>query len=155
MIVLGLDTASDRFHMVSQDRYLVFQVRAKDPNPDVRRHQLVFGMKAAIEEILSQTDDQEVHIFCEEPLSLRNGKTTRLLGLAAGAIWAAHLDWDVFWHWVDVAAWKKEVIGKGNATKEDIRQWSLANGGHEDWDEDHHDAWAISHYGARMLARLD
>lgn len=97
-------------------------------------------------------------IFAEEPLALQNGKTTRLLGLAAGAIWAAHLDYDLYWSWCDVAHWKRAIVGKGNASKDEVRDWCEVNPAfkHENREEflkylDLYDAWAIRMHGVRAL----
>jgi Holliday junction resolvasome RuvABC endonuclease subunit len=76
------------------------------------------------------------------------------LGLAAGAIWASAQDFDLFWHWADVAAWKKAVVGNGNAKKTEVEAWSLMHGGEPHWEEDHHDANAISQHGMLLLASL-
>lgn len=158
VFVLGLDTASDRWHAVLRDNahpkpITSFQeVRpSKGKNkeePDVRRRHL----HDAFRRTLAFDLPERIHIFCEEPLALKNGKTTRLLGLAAGAIQAAHYDFDVFWHWVDVASWKKDVCGNGNIDKAGITAFSLAElNGHEDWDEDHHDANCLADYGVQWL----
>lgn len=168
MIVVGLDTASNRWHMVGVGDKSKLPIDAqtrratehehkalKDKNPDHRRNTLHSEAKKQFCRLTNVRTRpyQQIHIFCEEPLALRNGKTTRLLGLACGAIWAAHLEFDLYWHWVDVASWKKDVIGKGNASKGEIMTWSMAHGGHADWDEDHHDAFAIGTYGVELMAK--
>jgi hypothetical protein len=97
-------------------------------------------------------------VFCEEPLSLQNGKTSRLLGLAAGAIWAAHTDYDLFWHWMDVSTWKKELGLGSNTKKEFVRPAieAMTAFRHEDREQfltfpDLYDAFAIRLTGARLL----
>lgn len=106
------------------------------------------------------------HVFCEEPLALpRNGATTRKLGLAAGAIYAAFCLAipDATWHWVDVAHWKKEVVGNGNANKDRIREFCRENPmwhSHVDpvTDADYekhrdlYDAWCLKTYGVRQVS---
>jgi Holliday junction resolvasome RuvABC endonuclease subunit len=117
-----------------------------------------------------------VHVFCEEPLALQNGKTTRLLALAAGVVWAAfqEVQPNAWWHWVDVSSWKKNVIGQGNAAKPVVAEWIRRSGdfktvrarydqaGTLDFFEDYfiqtpdlYDAWALKIYGARMVPRLE
>lgn len=157
-VIVGLDTAGNRLHGVVLDiagetvlrRFSCEPLKGKKwSNPDVRRHQL--AMRAQQEFRLLPVGSV---IFAEEPLSLQNGKTTRVLGLAAGAIWAAHLSLDLTWMWVDVSTWKKAMIGHGGATKDEVRLWSLLHGGTEDWEEDHYDAHAVGAYGAMRLAAV-
>jgi hypothetical protein len=123
--VLGLDTDSRGYHWVSSVP-LYFgdddaqgatfgAVQASDDNPDIRR--AVFTKYAAA--LFAQLPPK-THVFCEEPLALQNGKTTRTLGLAAGSIVGAFVlaAPDAWWHWVDSAHWKKEVLGRGTPPKD-------------------------------------
>lgn len=155
-VVVGLDTASDRWHAVerfdSGKTIRADQCKIRDRNPDVRRTTLHRFARVYFREL--EQSGSPVHVFCEEPLALKNGKTTRLLGLSCGAIWAAHLEFDITWWWADVAAWKKEVVGKGSAKKPEVETWSLVHGGQIEWDEDHHDANAIAAYGETVLQRV-
>lgn len=158
-MILGIDTAATKLHTVTIDATgtpvawtalnPVRDKALKDGHPDVRRTILY---RAAVE-IFATTKAKWV--FCEEPLALQNGKTTRLLGLAAGAVWAAHLETDIFWGWAGVTEWKKRVVGKGNASKDEVTEWSKANGGGDDWDEDNHDAYAIARFGASVVAAIE
>ena len=120
--VLGLDTDSHGFHWVASphtfpesDMY-VGSVVVKNDNVDLRRARFAFEAH----ELFTFHVQPGTHIFCEEPLALQNGKTTRLLGLAAGAIYGAFAisDLDATWHWVDSAHWKKQVLGRGTPPKE-------------------------------------
>lgn len=164
MIIAGMDTAADRLHVVAYDtesdsRLLASKfvksesIELTSSNPDVRRAALYYGSVEVCK--LLTVLGSDVHIFCEEPISLRNGKTNRLLALAAGAIWAGHLEFDVYWHWVNISTWKKKIVGKGNATKDEVKSWSLIQGGESNWDEDMHDAWAICQYGVLAMENLD
>lgn len=131
------------------NQFLVARQKESSKEPaDVRRVALFLGARLMFEQIPPGS-----HIFCEEPLALKNGKTTRILNLACGAVWAAHVQCDITWWWADVSAWKREIIGIGNASKDDIRDWSMFHGGQEDWDEDHHDAHAIMAFGEMQLAQ--
>lgn len=152
--VVGMDTASNRVHCIGPrvgtgHRIEQFVVKAQDPNPDVRRHTLYKGVYSYLSE-LAEVVSGPFHIFAEEPLSLRNGKTTRLLGLAAGAVWAAHLEFDCFWNWVDVAAWKRVIVGNGNASKQQIQEAVEAKG-YVFTEEDWFDAFCLREYGVQML----
>lgn len=115
----------------------------------------------------------ETYVFCEEPLALKNGKTTRLLALACGTIYGAFVAAcqivDMTWFWVDVASWKRAVVRNGAASKEQIRQFCRDNPAWQNqartefvlgarrytYDEafeeeiDLYDAWCLKVYGAR------
>lgn len=121
-MLVGLDTAANRWHAVTDDG-VGFCSELKGvawKDPDKRRAQLAdtFGSW-----LLSLPEKPQV--YAEEPLALQNGKTTRLLGLAAGALWQAGRDVGVEWHWVDVAMWKRVIVGNGNADKEEIRLYVI------------------------------
>ena len=149
--VVGIDTSSARFAAsLPKQRTYVFDAEG---NPDERRIQL---FRAAREFFLKLPGG--AHVFCEEPISLANGNTTRLLGLAAGAIWAASTDNDIFWHWMNVSTWKKELGLGANIKKEHVRPAieALPAFRHEDREEfltypDLYDAWAIRVTGVRLL----
>jgi hypothetical protein len=163
--IIGLDTSTKGFHWVATkplydgsgdgdaQTYGFCGMAGMDAD---ERRQILF---TTARQFFRSLPEGGAFVFCEEPLALQNGKTTRLLGLAAGAIWAAHLDFDVTWFWVDVASWKKDVVGKGNASKEQIRAFCLANPAfqHEpvhvyEEQPDLYDAWCLKVYGVRQLA---
>lgn len=166
-LVLGLDTASDRWHatlriLSGTGSQIIGLYRASidDPNPDVRRAHLTREFRYALNSIR-----QPFHVFAEEPIALKNGKTTRLLGLAAGALWGEHLEINCFWHWVEINTWKAHAGMKDyreavahlpdkKRSKEQIVLCSMdRHGGDPEWEQDHHDTNLISLYGADMLLR--
>lgn len=168
--IIGMDTSTKGFHWVStKPLYDGTEVNGAATygfltckgETDERRAALFLGARSFFRSL----PEGGACVFCEEPLALQNGKTTRLLGLAAGAIWAAHLDFDVTWFWVDVASWKKMVVGKGNASKDQIREFCLGNPAFKHDNEDGrgvnpsfedqpdlYDAWCLKVYGVRQLA---
>jgi hypothetical protein len=159
-VVVGLDHDSKGFHAV------VFGAETRwrsnsftEPNTDVRRMYACDSFRAFLDLL-----PRQAHIFAEEPLSLRNGKTNRVLALMAGALWAQGLGRDLFWHWVDIAHWKREVIGKGNASKEEVADWVRASAkkmGPEDRIStyevypDLFDAHCLAVYGMRAVPTLE
>jgi hypothetical protein len=188
MKVLGIDTKSTGMHWVSTfgigrtsdagEKY--GWVDCMQKNVDERRIQITqyaHQLFVAIEDDRPASPDP-IHVFCEEPLALQNGKTTRLLGLAAGAIYGAFVlsELDATWHWVDQSTWKKSVLGRGikpkgyegtgpkaGWEKEWIREVIVELPGfmaedsavlRQDFDSqrDLYDAWAIKTYGVRALA---
>jgi hypothetical protein len=177
--VIGMDTASNRFHWCSNfdigiDGARWGWVTCKNSDPDIRRNELIryaWMLFASIE--------GKFYVYCEEPLALQNGKTTRLLGLAAGGIYAAFniatsITYSPEWNWVDQSSWKKKVLGRGIRPKGyglDIPQakrekaWICATLSesaafqHEQNDimledfaaqQDLYDAWALKAYGMQQ-----
>ena len=170
-IVMGLDTASSRLHYFCTfplagegegTQYGGFHAADKTSKDEQRQE--LYEMAHRLFGVLHETGSEEhkkCHIFCEEPLALKNGKTTRLLALAAGAIWAANLDYNIWWHWVDVASWKKAIVGRGNASKEDVANYCWGNPAfqHEvkdpHIDQDIYDAWCLKVYGVQFVTLSD
>jgi hypothetical protein len=167
LVVVGLDHASDRWHLASRGLAPGFTVahhRAKG-TPDARRQELCETFERSligVTQLALIRDLGPVHVFAEEPLALQNGKTTRTLGLAAGALWAQHLKLDIWWHWVDVQTWQAMCGVKAadrtpdrKAKVRDFVHWTdeglTDTGG---WDEDHFDAAGLAIYGERELEKL-
>lgn len=194
MNVLGLDTATNRWHAVRDDGRVGFCSELKGkawdaPKPTGPIKKLSKQEKA--DYVLAQTEaiDKKrlqlrrtfrawlvweyggggvvepppVAIYCEEPLALQNGKTTRQLSLAAGALWdVAHELLDeaqiqMTWHWVDVSHWKRVVVGNGNADKDAIREYVIATFDDvpvDEWDEepDLYDSRCLLQYGLHAQA---
>lgn len=127
-LVVGLDTNSHSFHAVASEAQFTYSAHVGGDNIDVKRAALYqFAQDYFWNLEQKREPGQSIHVFCEEPLALKNGKTTRVLALATGAIWAAHLQFDITWWWVDVSSWKKEIVGNGNAKKEMVKEWVWIN----------------------------
>jgi Holliday junction resolvasome RuvABC endonuclease subunit len=149
-VIVGLDTASTRWHAVTLDGDRLDTEWFQDDtgNADQRRIMLYHSARLFFRRLPDGT-----HVFCEEPLALKNGRTTRQLALAAGAIWAAHMDLDIWWHWVDVSTWKHQIIGNGNASKQMVALW--LNRQHIAYpDQDFYDAHCLALYGRKALTAL-
>lgn len=187
VVVYGLDTAGNRWHASGSNEQVGFcselkgrpwdaekpkvpikklkgrerqmYVKAVSEAADLRRIELVetFG------HWLESLPQEQIRIYCEEPLALQNGKTTRMLGQVGGALWTIAMAFarsgerDIEWFWVDVAHWKRVVVGNGNADKDAIKAWVRANlelgsRGHIfDQEDDLYDAEAILQFGLQHL----
>lgn len=99
---------------------------------------------------------RRIHLFVEYPIALKNGHTTIMLSQMSGAMWHVAQDFDVFWHWVEISTWKKEIV-KGNAGKPEIKEWCEAMGFTLPDDltkkegEDFYDTRCIREWGERAL----
>jgi len=148
--VVGVDTASDRWHMYCDNGlYQCVSKLHKDIPAIQKRYTLYHAARTAFANLPYRT-----MLVIEEPLALKNGKTTRLLSMACGVIEAASYDQGgIYVYYADVSQWKKEVIGNGNADKNMIKMWVTLNMGLTFDEPDYYDAAALSIYGHRLLGR--
>lgn len=178
-LVVGLDTDSNGFHWVStktidvDGRLKRYGWSVSKGDAEVRRRDMFVNARTFFEKAIDSAAiaGTSLHVFCEEPLALQNGKTTRILCMAAGAIWAAFVvesildelrsdQPETYWWWVDVAEWKARVVGRGNANKAQIRDYVRANPswlqeyGTADFEHDMnlYDAWCLQVFGSRQVA---
>jgi hypothetical protein len=98
---------------------------------------------------------EEIFIYLEAPVVGRNAYSTIVQAQVGGAVMAAAQNRGAKLFMVNVNSWKKQVVGKGNATKPEVAEWlekywpdayNLANG-----DQDLIDAAAINRYGYKHV----
>ena len=106
---------------------------------------------------------QDIHgpVAIEAPVvaGARNLRTAIDMSLTSGAVAAGIYRLGLRVLFVPVASWKKVVVGKGNATKEEVaahvrkadRRFHAAASG----DQDLFDAWCISDWCRRTTAEVD
>jgi len=104
--------------------------------------------------IVSTVDGEEGLVFIEEPIVGRGGvRSTMVQAYMSGAVQAAFVQCGCDVYMVNVSKWKREVIGRGNSTKEQVREFMVAAGMPDDLSQDAYDAGAIAVYGARLVLR--
>lgn len=161
--IVGLDTKTRAMHYLASDGvYMLYNsFTSSQDDHDLARAELFESAREVFSEL------NPAHVFCEAPLALQNGKTTRLLCMAAAAVWCGFVASEVngLWYWVDPATWKKDVLGgappRGMKHKPWIRQRVL-----EMWPErigtaallaafdrepDYFDAWCLLQYGRSVV----
>ncbi len=131
-MIIALDTNSFGFHFVTDHGEFGHRQAPRDMDIELRRS-LTFREARTFFASGSLQRYEEIDVFCEEPLSLQNGKTSRLLALSAGVIFAGFVlgadeHPQMRWHWVNVASWKRRIVGNGGARKEKIQEF-VRNGG--------------------------
>lgn len=160
-MIIGLDTAGDRWHATVQgvgNRKAHFPTSkgpSKGWSPDKRREELCRTFDEFLSTMVVLAGDEEIHLFCEESQAFgKNGKTTRILNMAAGAIWCIGLRHPIFWHWVGSSQWKKMIgtSGKKKAVAYPLEKtWCIEHGAEDGWDQDHYVSFACAEYGERAL----
>ena len=153
-MIIGLDTAANRWHAAAEGGVTGCCPELKGKrweDPDVRRKHLAGTFDLWLADVLAGGEPSRVWVFCEEPLALKNGKTTRLLSLAAGALWDRGAITGVEWVWVDVATWKRVIIGNGNADKAEIAAWVQFHLGKTYDEADHYDARCLLELGKLVI----
>lgn len=161
-MIVGVDTATNRWHAVGlrgdPRRFMPSRCLAKTGSIDDKRQRLVEVFDAFLGAATTVSGDEPVHVFTEYPISLGNGETNVKLGLVAGALWAAHLRHDVWWHWINISTWQAwiGVSSKDSSAqrKAQSRAFGIERGMDEDLDEDHYDAGCIALKGAYDLAQM-
>lgn len=135
MIVVGIDTNSFGFHAVSTEP--IHMPGAEDVG-DQEDAKSTYGWSLSTGDAPGRrllahliayrffcTLPVGTHVFIEEPLILpKNINTTRMLvmmgGILEAAFWRANPD--AVLHWVDVASWRKAILGKGSGKKEVLKE---------------------------------
>lgn len=99
------------------------------------------------------TTEEDSRVFVEEPVvaGVRNLRTSLKIAQNAGAVFAGSSNPATF---VPVSSWKKEIVGKGNAKKEEIAEFLKANH-YEMWancnnDQNLIDATCVALYGVKQ-----
>lgn len=160
--VIGIDTKSRGFHWVGTAGVGVSYGSSvsKQEDQDLARAEVFRDARAFFDHF-----EPGGHVFCEAPLALQNGATTRLLCMAASAVYCGFVaaEADGFWYWVDPSAWKKSVLGgappRGMKHKPWIRQrcyelWPAdMESSRETFDAepDFYDAWCLFQHGRQVL----
>jgi Crossover junction endodeoxyribonuclease RuvC len=161
--ILGIDPSSKKIAIVTTiDDAAIEAGFLSDGKPETRIINLPEGVYsatgAAFREVFAFLEENDYGgyfgkriIYIEDPVVGRNVRSTIVQAQVSGAIIAAAECRGVPVFHANVNSWKKEVVGKGNATKPEVAEWleknwpeayNLAAG-----DQDLIDAAAINRYG--------
>lgn len=95
---------------------------------------------------------KEVHFAAvEAAIFIQNPKTTIAIANVIGAVWAFLLSLKIGVTIIDNRQWKKAVLGKGNASKEDIKQFAIEKWGEKFPEQDYADAACIALWCKRRI----
>lgn len=157
-IIVGADVSSSRLALVACDEggnLLALRkfALAKRSGPDA-----VYEGYRQTRRFLKQFTGLTVYVFIEDALAGRGGvKATKVQAYTNGGVQAASYGRAEGVYLVNVGTWKKAIIGKGNATKDEVASciqeiWQEA-GEEAGNDQDLLDAAAIALYGAGVVRR--
>ena len=165
-VVLGIDPSSRKFAAVwsvNDGPPKAHTYVSKDDDLNVRCLEMYRISRKLYRFLASQYPMDDIYVFMEDPVLGRGGARSTIVqakvngAIAAGLLNAGALKVTQ----VNNSAWKKRVVGKGNAGKPEIKAWAkqywrqlfvLANNGK---DQDLIDAGCIMRHGQHVVGLLE
>ena len=149
---LGLDTSSKAIHIVILDEnenlLNIYKANCntkkafKDRFPELMDN----FARILVEDIDIDTVDYAV---IEEPIFAQNRNVVRTLSEVVGAVWGTLCLSDIPTTLVDNGTWKKQILGSGKATKDDILEYAIEKWGDEFPEQDYADAACVALYSVK------
>ena len=87
----------------------------------------------------------------EAAIFIQNPKTTIAIANVIGAAWAFLLEQSINTAIIDNRSWKKTIIGKGNSSKDDFKQFAIEKWGDKFPEQDYADAACIALWNKRRF----
>lgn len=149
MRYLGLDTSSKAIHGVILD----------EQENLIATHKVICDTKKSFKErfpelIINFMDElwaiDVVTLdlaLIEEPIFAQNRNVVRTLSEVVGAVWSILSISDVPTKLVDNGTWKKNIVGNGKSTKDDIMKYAIEKWGDKFPEQDYADSACIALYG--------
>jgi len=147
---LGLDCSTLAVHgaVVDDQEQLVvlYKWGSKQKNFETRFPEILIGFSEELSRItLTKIAAVEAAIFIQNP------KSTIAIANVVGAVWGFLLSAGVSTILVENTRWKKHVLGKGNASKDDIKQYAVEKWGDYFPEQDYADAACIALWNKRRF----
>jgi len=150
MNYLGLDCSTLAVHgvLVASDESIVKQYKwgSKKKTFEERFPEILLGFSEELGRI-NIVDKAAV----EAAIFVQNHKIAITLGYVVGAVWLSLLQAGIDTVKIDNMRWKKEVIGKGNASKLDIKNYAVNKWGDVFSEQDYADAACIAVWNKRRI----
>ena len=150
MNYLGLDCSTLAVHgvLISQDERIIEQYKwgSKKKTFDERFPEILLGFSKDLSRI-NITDNASI----EAAIFIQNPKTTIAIAHVVGAVWFSLLNRGIEAVRVDNKHWKKIIVGKGNASKTDIKNYAIDKWGDIFPEQDYADAACIALWNKRRL----
>ena len=152
MKYLGLDTSSKAIHIVildeSENLIEIYKADCntkksfKDRFPELMDN----FARILVEDINIDTVDYAV---IEEPIFAQNRNVVCTLSEVVGAVWGTLCLSDIPTTLVDNGTWKKQILGSGKATKDDILEYAIEKWGDKFPEQDYADAACVALYSVK------
>ena len=150
MNYLGLDCSTLAIHgvLIAQDERIIEQFKWGSPKKsfDERFPEILLGFSKDLSRI-DITDKASI----EAAIFIQNPKTTIAIAHVVGTAWFLLIQKGIEAIRVDNKRWKKEVVGKGNASKTDIKNYAIDKWGDIFPEQDYADAACIALWNKRRL----
>ena len=151
MIYLGLDCSTLAVHgaIVDEMEQLISLHKwgSKQKTFEERFPEILVGFSADFSKI-NVIDEAAI----EAAIFIQNPKTSLSIANVVGAVWGLLVSGGITTFGVDNRQWKKEIIGKGNATKADIKEFAINKWGERFPEQDYADAACIALWNKRRIA---
>jgi len=148
MNYLGIDSSTQAIHcvviddkerLISTQKFFSKGKRTLDRFPEIMIG--FFDFISTINNISS--------VAIEDSIQARNGVTTKTLARVVGGVHTCCVLSDIETVLIHLATWKKEVIGRGNATKLDILEFATEKWGNKFPEQDYADAACVALWNKR------
>ncbi len=151
-LILGIDpdTRSYTLCFMREGWYDFLRIEVKGRRADDRLPKLYQAAKQEFKDFQFE-ETPPAWVYVEGPIVGPNMAASLVQARSIGLVEAALMNVDARYSLVSNAIWKKETIGKGNATKEQIKAWALAHGVEDGLKQDFYDAYCIAVWGLRAF----
>jgi len=141
-MLMGVDCSSKGAHAVilDKDTQLVHQFKVQEKNPNFSERLTQIFDKFQIE--ISKINIGEASV--EKAIYIQNAKATIQIASVVTAIQLACHIQGIPCGIVDNKTWKKDIIGNGNSSKQDIMQYAVTRWGDIFTEQDYADAACIA-----------
>lgn len=148
MNYIGIDCSSKAIHLTlldNQGRLLgFFSISSNAKTLDARLFELVEGF----DRIIYGLNGKDSLAAIEKAIYRQNPITTMAIAQVIAGVKLILRKYGIEQYNVDNKTWKKQVVGKGNSTKEEIKVFAIEKWNLEDnLDQDSYDAICIGYWG--------
>ena len=148
MNYLGLDCSSLAVHgvIINDDEEIISMHKWGSKNKDFSQRfpEITLDFFAELSRI-NNIDKSSI----EAAIFIQNPKTTIAIAHVVGAVWLSLLWKGIETNRIENTKWKKIILNKGNASKDDIKQFSIDKWGDIFPEQDYADAACIALYSKR------